>query len=109
MESTTKFYSLNYTNVNTYLFAFVFIVGNVVLPQLCHLVHWGGPAMLPIYFFTLIGAYKYGFKVGMLTAVLSPLANSILFGMRFCGYTAGYIGKVGIVGVGGGIYGRPFP
>ena len=81
MESTTKFYSLNYTNVNTYLFAFVFIVGNVVLPQLCHLVHWGGPAMLPIYFFTLIGDYKFGFKVGTLTAVLSPLANSILFGM----------------------------
>lgn len=53
MESTTKLYSLNYTNANTYLFAFVFIVGNVVLPQLCHLVHLGGPAMLPIYFFTL--------------------------------------------------------
>ena len=50
MESTTKLYSLNYTNANTYLFAFVFIVGNVVLPQLCHLVHLGGPAMLPIYF-----------------------------------------------------------
>ena len=81
MESTTKLYSLNYTNANTYLFAFVFIVGNVVLPQLCHLVHLGGPAMLPIYFFTLIGAYKYGFKVGMLTAVLSPLVNSFLFGM----------------------------
>ena len=46
MESTTKLYSLNYTNANTYLFAFVFIVGNVVLPQLCHLVHLGGPAML---------------------------------------------------------------
>ena len=78
MESTTKLYSLNYTNANTYLFAFVFIVGNVVLPQLCHLVHLGGPAMLPIYFFTLIGAYKYGFKVGMLTAVLSPLVS------RYC-------------------------
>lgn len=77
MESTTKLYSLNYTNANTYLFAFVFIVGNVVLPQLCHLVHLGGPAMLPIYFFTLIGAYKYGFKVGMLTAVLSPLVPSV--------------------------------
>ena len=80
MESTTKLYSLNYTNANTYLFAFVFIVGNVVLPQLCHLVHLCGPAMLPIYFFTLIGAYKYGFKVGMLTSVLSPLVNSFLFG-----------------------------
>lgn len=36
---------------------------------------------LPIYFFTLVGAYKYGWKVGLLTAVLSPLANSALFGM----------------------------
>ena len=36
---------------------------------------------LPIYFFTLIGAYKYGWRVGLLTAVLSPLVNSALFGM----------------------------
>lgn len=36
---------------------------------------------LPIYFFTLVGAYKYGWKVGLLTAVLSPMANSVLFGM----------------------------
>ena len=35
-----------------------------------------GPAMLPIYFFTLIGAYKYGFKVGMLTAVLSQIGRA---------------------------------
>ena len=70
MESTTKLYSLNYTNANTYLFAFVFIVGNVVLPQLCHLVHLGGPAMLPIYFFTLIGAYKYGFIIRIYNRLL---------------------------------------
>lgn len=81
MESTTKLYSLNYANANTYLFAMLFIVGNIALPQLCHLVHLGGPTMLPIYFFTLVGAYKYGFKVGLLTAVLSPLINSALFGM----------------------------
>lgn len=109
MESTTKLYSLNYTNANTYLFAFVFIVGNVVLPQLCHLVHLGGPAMLPIYFFTLIGAYKYGFKVGMLTAVLSPLVNSFLFGMPSVTILPAILVKVGIVGVGGRIYGRSFP
>lgn len=81
MESTTKLYSLNYTNANTYLFALLFIVGNVALPQLCHLVHLGGPTLLPIYFFTLVGAYKYGLKVGLLTAILSPLINSTLFGM----------------------------
>ena len=36
---------------------------------------------MPIYFFTLIGAYKYGWQVGLLTALLSPALNSALFGM----------------------------
>ena len=36
---------------------------------------------MPIYFFTLVGAYKYGWKVGLLTAVFSPVINSLLFGM----------------------------
>jgi hypothetical protein len=31
--------------------------------------------------FTLIAAYKYGIHVGLITAILSPLANSLLFGM----------------------------
>lgn len=81
METTTKLYSLNYSNVKTYLFAILFVVGNVALPQLCHLVQMGGPTLLPIYFFTLIAAYKYGFRVGLLTAVLSPVINHILFAM----------------------------
>ncbi len=37
--------------------------------------------LLPIYFFTLIGAYKYGWRVGLLTAVASPLLNHLMFGM----------------------------
>ncbi len=41
----------------------------------------GGPTWLPIYFFTLVGAYKYGWRVGLLTAVVSPVVNSVLFGM----------------------------
>lgn len=31
--------------------------------------------------FTLIAAYKYGFRVGLLTAVLSPVINHVLFAM----------------------------
>ncbi len=56
-------------------------MGNIALPQLCHLVRLGGPTLLPIYFFTLVAAYKYGWKVGLLTAVASPLVNSLLFAM----------------------------
>jgi hypothetical protein len=82
METTTvKFYSLNYNDVKTYLAALLFIIGNILFPQLFHLIPQGGIIWLPIYFFTLTGAYKYGWKVGLLTAVLSPVVNSLLFGM----------------------------
>ena len=78
---TVKLYSLDYNNVKTYLAASLFILGNLALPQLFHLIPQGGITWLPIYFFTLVGAYKFGWKVGLLTAVLSPVLNSLLFGM----------------------------
>lgn len=81
MDTTVKLYSYRFADVRTYLFAALFVAGNIVLPQLCHLLPQGGMILLPIYFFTLIGAYKYGWKVGLLTAVASPLVNSALFGM----------------------------
>ena len=79
--TTVRLYSLGWREVRTYMFALLFIAGNIVLPQLCHLIPQGGLMLLPIYFFTLIAAYKFGFRVGLLTAVLSPLINSALFGM----------------------------
>jgi hypothetical protein len=81
MSTTAKLYTLNLANTKTYLFAVIFVVGNLLLPQLAHLVPQGGFIFLPIYFFTLIAAYKYGIHVGLLTALLSPLANHLLFGM----------------------------
>lgn len=108
MESTTKLYSLNYTSATTYLFALLFIVGNIALPQLCHLVHLGGPTMLPIYFFTLVGAYKYGLKVGMLTAVLSPLVNSALFGMPAVAVLPAILAKSVLLAVAAGYMARRF-
>ena len=82
MQTTSiKLYTMGYNEAKTYLVAAMFIVGNIALPQLCHLMPQGGMIWLPIYFFTLIGAYKYGWKVGLLTAVLSPVINHLLFGM----------------------------
>ena len=73
--------NLSVVNVRTYLFAVLFVGGNMLLPQLCHLMPDGGKIFLPIYFFTLIASYKFGLKVGILTAVFSPLCNHLLFGM----------------------------
>jgi hypothetical protein len=79
--TAVRLYSLGWREMRTYMFALLFIAGNIVLPQLCHLIPQGGLMFLPIYFFTLIAAYKFGFRVGLLTAILSPLINSALFGM----------------------------
>lgn len=81
MEHTVKLYSFQYSHLKTYLWAALFVAGNLLLPQVCHLVPQGGLILLPIYFFTLIAGYKYGLTVGLLTAVCSPLLNHLLFGM----------------------------
>jgi hypothetical protein len=81
MESTIKLHSLKAVEIKTYSFALLFIAGNLLLPQLCHLIPLGGQILLPIYFFTLIAAYKFGFFTGLLTAVASPILNHVIFGM----------------------------
>ena len=72
---------MSYRDSRAYMTAALFVVGNIVLPQLCHLVPQGGLVWLPIYFFTLVAAYKFGLTAGLLTAIASPVVNSLLFGM----------------------------
>lgn len=81
MEKEINIYNYKLNELKTYLFVGLFVAGNIILPQLCHLIPNGGKILLPIYFFTLFASYKYGLKVGILTAILSPVINSILFGM----------------------------
>ena len=76
-----KLYRLELGDVRTWLAAAAFVAGNIILPQLLHLLPGGGVRFLPIYFFTLVGAYKYGWRAGLLTALISPMLNSLLFGM----------------------------
>lgn len=76
-----QLYSLSLRETKPYLVAAAFVAGNIILPQICHLMPQGGLIWLPIYFFTLVGAYKYGWQVGLFTAIASPLVNNLLFGM----------------------------
>lgn len=80
-SQAVNFHESGYGQLKTYAIAAFFVAGNILLPQLCHLSPQGGLKWLPIYFFTLIGAYKYGWKTGLLAALASPLLNSALFGM----------------------------
>jgi hypothetical protein len=83
MFSTTFFTPVRsqWSDLRTYLFMGLFIMGNLAFPQLCHLIPSGGKVFLPIYFFTLIASYKFGIRVGLATAILSPVLNAVFFGM----------------------------
>jgi hypothetical protein len=81
METSVKLYSLNFDEAKTYLCVAVFVACNLVLPQLFHLIPQGGIIFSPLSFVILAGAYKFGWKTGVLAALLSPLVNHWLTGM----------------------------
>jgi len=103
MKTAVKLYSLDYNNVKTYLFSLLFVAGNLILPQLCHFIPNGGITLLPIYFFTLIAAYKYGFRVGLLTAILSPVINYLLFAMPSANMLPVILVKSGLLAIGASV------
>ncbi len=103
-----KLYTFAYKEGKTYWVALLFVLGNVLFPQLCHLFNLGGPTWLPIYFFTLIGAYKYGWQVGLLTAVVSPLCNSALFGMPAVAVLPVIMGKSVLLALAAGFTARHY-
>lgn len=81
MQTTLRTETLSFNNYRTWLLASLFIAGNIIMPQLFHTVRLGGPTWLPIYFFTLVGAWIGGWRTGLLTALASPVINSLVFGM----------------------------
>ena len=81
MEASARLYTLNYDEVKTYLWATIFVACNLVLPQVFHLIPQGGIIFSPLSLVILAGAYKFGWKTGLLAAVLSPLVNHLITGM----------------------------
>ena len=79
--TTVRLYTLNYDEAKTYMWAAIFVVCNLVLPQVFHLIPQGGIIFAPLSLVILAGAYKLGWKVGLLAAVASPLVNHLVFGL----------------------------
>ena len=81
MEANVRLYALNYDEAKTYLWAMVFVACNLVLPQVFHLIPQGGVIFSPLSLVILAGAYKFGWKTGLLAALASPLVNHLITGM----------------------------
>lgn len=79
MATVSRTAALSFKDYSLYLLTTLFVAGNVLLPKLAHMVPDGGKIFLPIMFFTLIAAARFGIKCGLLTAILSPLVSLALF------------------------------
>ena len=85
MEASVRLYTLYYDEAKTYMWAAIFVVANIVLPQLFHLIPQGGIMFSPLSLVIMAGAYKFGWRAALLAAVASPIVNHTLFGMPAAG------------------------
>jgi hypothetical protein len=81
METTARLYTLTLDEARTYLWALIFVGANLLLPQLFHLIPQGGIIFSPLSLVIMAGAYKLGWRVGLLAALASPLVNHLITGM----------------------------
>jgi hypothetical protein len=81
LQAGVNFEEVSAGQLKFYWITAIFAVANVALPALLHLFPMGGMMFLPIYFFTLVAGYKFGWKVGATTAIASALVSFSLTGM----------------------------
>lgn len=108
METTVRLYAFNYDEAKTYLWALVFVACNLVLPQVFHLIPQGGVMFSPLSLVILAGAYKFGWKTGLLAAVLSPLVNHLLTGLPAMEVLAVMTLKLAVLAVVAGLVAQRF-
>lgn len=108
MEANVRLYALNYDEVKTYMWAAIFVVCNLVLPQLFHLIPQGGIIFSPLSLVILAGAYKFGWKTGLLAALLSPTVNHLLTGMPAWGILPVMTMKLAVLALVAGLVAQRF-
>lgn len=108
MLTNVKLYSFNYAEVKTYLWAAMFVAANMVLPRLFHLIPQGGIVFAPLSFVILAGAYKLGWKTGLLAALASPVVNHFVFGMPEWGVVPVMALKLALLALAAGLTAQHF-
>jgi len=67
--------TLKWDSIRAYLFICCFISLGVLVPWICHQFHLAGPTFLPMHYFVLIAGLLFGWRVGLITGLLTPLAS----------------------------------
>lgn len=73
--------TLSFTNVKLYIASIALATANVLAPIVLHQFGQTGQVLLPIYFFSLVAGLKFGWRCGLITALLSPMVSFWLTAM----------------------------
>ncbi|MDE6267398.1 MAG: hypothetical protein K2M07_08650 [Muribaculaceae bacterium] len=71
--------TMTLTSPKSWIITSIFVVGSVFFTQLFMLLSIGSLVWLPYLFISIFVAYKYGWKMGVITAIVSPALNYIIF------------------------------
>jgi hypothetical protein len=63
------------------MFIVIFTVLSVALPSFCHQFNLAGQAFLPMHFFVLMAGLLFGWRVGLMTGLLTPLVSFATSGL----------------------------
>jgi len=95
--------TLTFRRAKLYLVSGVLIAGNVLAPVMLHQIGSTGRVLLPIYFFSLVAGLRYGWRCGLITALVSPLLSFWLTAMPARPIIGWVIVKSIMLGVVGGL------
>ncbi|MBR1400116.1 MAG: ECF transporter S component [Prevotella sp.] len=108
METSIRLYSLSYSEIRTYMMAALFVVCNIALPQLFHLIPQGGIIFAPLSLVIMAGAYKFGWRAALLAAVLSPIVNHAISGLPAASVMTMMIVKLSLLALVAGLAAQHF-
>lgn len=77
MDTSVRLYTLNFDEVRTYMWVALFVVCNMVLPQVFHLIPQGGIIFAPLSLVILAGAYKFGISAESATASFTSWVSTL--------------------------------
>jgi len=72
---------LTYTDIRSYLFTIAFVALGVAVPWGFHQFHLAGATFLPMHLFVLAAGLAFGWRAGLITGLLTPLASFSVSGM----------------------------
>jgi len=74
--------TLTFRDMRFYLFLTLFVTLSVAVPWFCHMIHpLAGPMLLPLFFFVLLAGDLFGWRMGLLVGMATPLVSFLISGM----------------------------